>query len=347
MAIEQLDVDIIGPYLEANITGFKRLNSAEKFSDGQSNPTYLLTADSGQYVLRRQPHGDLLKSAHAVDREFRVIAALASSDVPVARALHLCEDRDVLGSLFYVMSYEQGRIFWNPALPKLDKRERASIFGEMTRVLAALHSIDVEAVGLADYGRPGSYFERQVSRWSQQYRATETENIEAMNQLIAWLPANMPEDDGQVSLIHGDYRLDNIIFYPTSTKALALLDWELSTLGHPYADLAYQCMQLRLDSDAIIPGLGDVDRRRLGIPTEQEYVDQYCSRRGLSGISDWNFYLAFGFFRFAAILQGVLKRAIDGNASSSKAFQYGALAPKLAMMATALIEGNPDHVSVR
>jgi len=340
MAIEHLDLDIVGSYLEANITGFKRLNSAEKFADGQSNPTFLLTADSGQYVLRRQPPGDLLKSAHAVDREFRVIDALASSDVPVARALHLCEDRDVIGSMFYVMSYEQGRIFWNPALLELDRPQRAAIFDETNRVLASLHAINVEAVGLADYGRPGSYFERQVSRWSQQYRATETENIEAMNQLMDWLPANMPEDDGQVSLIHGDYRLDNIIFHTSETKALALLDWELSTLGHPYADLAYQCMQLRLDSDAVIPGLGDVDRQRLGIPSEQEYVEQYCQRRGLNDILGWNFYLAFGFFRFAAILQGVLKRAIDGNASSSKAFQYGALAPKLATMAVELTGRN-------
>ena len=339
MTVDQLDLTVVGKYLEANVAGFKGLRNAQKFSDGQSNPTFLLNADSGQYVLRRQPPGELLKSAHAVDREFRVIAALASSDVPVARALHLCEDRDVIGSLFYLMSYEQGRIFWNPALPELDNIQRSDIYNEMNRVLAALHDVDIESVGLADYGRAGNYFERQVSRWSQQYRATETQNIEAMNRLIEWLPANMPDDDGKVSLIHGDFRIDNMIFHPTESKALALLDWELSTLGHPYADLAYQCMQLRLGSEAIVPGLGDVSRQKLGIPSEAEYVAQYCQRRGLAQIPNWNFYLVFGFFRFAAILQGVLKRAIDGNASSSKAFAYGALAPKLATMAVELIDG--------
>ena len=338
MAINQLDLGIVGKYLESNVAGFNGLKNAEKFSDGQSNPTFLLNADSGQYVLRRQPPGELLKSAHAVDREFRVIAALASSDVPVARALHLCEDRDVIGSMFYLMSYEQGRIFWNPALPELDNLQRTEIYKEMNRVLAALHDVDIEAVGLADYGRPGNYFERQISRWSQQYSATKTEGIDAMDRLMEWLPANMPEDDNKVSLIHGDFRIDNMIFHPTAPAALALLDWELSTLGHPYADLAYQCMQLRLGSDAIIPGLGDVAREQLGIPSEAEYVAQYCRLRGLAQIPNWNFYLVFSFFRFAAILQGVLKRAIDGNASSSKAFEYGALAPKLAVMAVELID---------
>ena len=338
MAVDQLDVDVVGSYLESSMPGFKGLNSAEKFADGQSNPTFLLNADSGQYVLRRQPPGELLKSAHAVDREYRVIDALAATDVPVATAHHLCEDRDIIGSLFYVMSYEQGRIFWHPALPDLDMNRRRAIYNEMNRVLAALHDVDVEKVGLADYGRPGNYFERQVGRWSKQYRASETQEIEAMNKLMAWLPANMPRDDGKVSLIHGDFRIDNIIFHATEDKALALLDWELSTLGHPYSDLAYQCMQWRLDGDAVIPGLGDVDRQQLGIPTEEEYVAQFCARRGLAEIPDWNFYLVFGFFRFAAILQGVLKRAIDGNASSHKAFDYGALAPRLAAMAVEIAE---------
>jgi aminoglycoside phosphotransferase (APT) family kinase protein len=337
MAIDQLDVDVIGPYLESHMSGFKGLKSAEKFADGQSNPTFLLNAESGQYVLRRQPPGELLKSAHAVDREYRVIEALAATDVPVAVAYHLCEDRAVIGSLFYVMSYEQGRIFWHPALPELDRNHRGAIYSEMNRVLAALHDVDVHKVGLADYGRPGNYFERQVGRWSKQYLASETQEIKAMHQLMEWLPANMPHDDGKVSLIHGDFRIDNIIFHATEDKALALLDWELSTLGHPYADLAYQCMQWRLHSDAVIPGLGDVDRQQLGIPTEAEYVAQYCKRRGLAEIPDWNFYLVFSFFRFAAILQGVLKRAIDGNASSHKAFDYGALAPGLAAMALEIV----------
>jgi len=338
MAVEQLDLDVVGPYLQAHIDGFDGLKSAEKFAGGQSNPTFLLTANSGQYVLRKQPPGKLLKSAHAVDREFRVIEALADTDVPVARAYHLCTDRDLIGGMFYVMSYENGRIFWDPALPDCDAPERAAIYNEMNRVLAALHDVAVDAVGLADYGRPGNYFERQISRWSAQYKASETEEIAAMDQLIVWLPANLPADDGQASLVHGDYRLDNIVFHPTEGRALAVLDWELSTLGHPYADLAYQCMQLRMGQDAVISGLGGLDRQKLGIPSEQEYVADYCRRRGLEDIPNWNFYIAFSFFRLAAILQGVLKRALDGNASSDRALEYGALAPKLANEAINVIE---------
>lgn len=337
MNIDTLDLQLLGGYLEARIGEFKGLRDATKFTGGQSNPTFLLTADSGQYVLRKQPPGVLLKSAHAVDREYRVIRALADSDVPVARAYHLCEDPEIVGSMFYVMSFEDGRIFWNPALPEVDRDERRRLYDEMNRVLAALHDVNTDAVGLADYGRPGNYFERQVGRWSKQYRASETETIEAMDRLIEWLPANMPDDDGQVSLIHGDYRMDNIIFRPNGPDALALLDWELSTLGHPYADLAYQCMQLRIGSSELVAGLGEVDRAALGIPTEEEYVAAYCSRRGLAGIPNWDFYIVFSYFRLAAILQGVLKRAIDGNASSKKAFDYGALAPRLARLAAELL----------
>jgi len=334
----QLDLDALTSYLLPRVPEIGELVSAGKFSDGQSNPTYLLTTTTGEYVLRRQPPGELLKSAHAVDREFRVIKALQGSEVPVARAIHLCQDRDVIGSLFYIMSYQRGRIFWDPTLPELDNSQRRDIYTEMNRVLAALHDIDVEAVGLIDFGRPGSYFERQISRWSGQYRASEIEPIPAMDKLIEWLPQNMPVDDGKVSLIHGDYRIDNIIFDNTTAEAKALLDWELSTLGHPYADLAYQCMQWRMNRDCVIPGLGDIERNSLGIPNEAEYVAQYCQRRGLASIPDWNFYLVFGFFRFAAILQGVLKRAVEGNASSKKAFDYGALAPVLAGKAVELIE---------
>jgi aminoglycoside phosphotransferase (APT) family kinase protein len=263
---------------------------------------------------------------------------LQGSEVPVARAIHLCADRSIIGSLFYVMSFVPGRIYWDPTLPELDADQRGAIYSEMNRVLAALHDVDVTAVGLDDFGRPGSYFERQISRWSGQYRATEIDSIPAMDKLIEWLPQNMPADDGKVSLIHGDYRIDNIIFETDGSRARALLDWELSTLGHPYADLAYQCMQWRMARDGVIPGLGDIERESLGIPSETQYVAQYCERRGLEGIPDWNFYLVFGFFRFAAILQGVLKRAVDGNASSRKAFEYGALAAPLANLAVALIE---------
>ena len=338
MVDERLDLGRLGSYLRTHVQEMGNLKSAEKFIDGQSNPTYLLDTESGQYVLRRQPAGELLKSAHAVDREFRVIKALQGSEVPVARAIHLCADRSIIGSLFYVMSFEPGRIYWDPTLPELDVGQHGAIYSEMNRVLAALHDIDVAAVGLDDFGRSGSYFERQISRWSGQYRATEIDPIPAMDKLIEWLPRNMPADDGKVSLIHGDYRIDNIIFETDGSKARALLDWELSTLGHPYADLAYQCMQWRMPSDGVIPGLGDIERESLGIPNEAQYVAQYCERRGLEGIPDWNFYLVFGFFRFAAILQGVLKRAVDGNASSPKAFEYGALAPPLASLAVALIE---------
>jgi len=338
MAEDQLDRSRLESYLAQNVPQIGQLHCLEKFSDGQSNPTYLLDTSTGQFVLRRQPPGELLKSAHAVDREFRVIKALRGGEVPVAQAIHLCQDREVIGSLFYLMSYEAGRIFWDPTLPGLTPAERGDIYNEMNRVLAALHDVDVEAAGLADFGRAGSYFERQVSRWSGQYRATEIEAIPAMDRLIEWLPQNLPHDDGEVSLIHGDFRIDNIIFDPQRPRAKALLDWELSTLGHPYADLAYQCMQWRMARDCVIPGFGDTDRVALGVPTELDYVRQYCDRRGLEGIPDWNFYLVFGFFRFAAILQGVLKRAVDGNASSRKAFEYGALAPVLARQALELID---------
>ncbi len=334
----QLDTAKLNRYLEARLDGFKGLQQASKFGDGQSNPSFLLHASSGEYVLRMQPLGELLKSAHAVDREFRVIGALQHSEVPVAQALHFCDDRDVLGSLFYIMSYEAGRIFWDPALPDLSRPERSNIYDEMNRVLAALHDIDIDAVGLADYGKPGNYFERQVGRWSKQYRASETSLIPAMEKLIDWLPQNLPADDARVSLIHGDYRIDNIIFESNACRARALLDWELSTLGHPFADLAYQCMQWRLPQDAVIAGLGDSDRGKLGIPDEAEYVARYCQRRGLSAIANWNFYLVFSFFRFAAILQGVLKRALDGNASSEKAFAYGALAPILCDQAIDILD---------
>ena len=333
MSSADLSIDDLGPYLEKAVDGFRRLRAIEKFSGGQSNPTYLLTADSGQYVLRRKPFGELLKSAHAVEREFRVMQALANTDVPVPRMLHLCEDTDVIGSVFFVMSFVKARLFWDPALPELDNQGRSAIFDAMNRALAALHSVDIDAVGLADFGYPGNYFERQVSRWTKQYRASETENIAAMDQLIDWLPANMPPDDGRVSLIHGDYRLDNILFAENSYNAIALLDWELSTLGHPFADLAYQCMQLRMPQDSVICGLGGVDRASLGIPTEAAYVADYCDRTELEDIPNWTFYLVFSFFRFAAILQGVMKRAIDGNASSDQAFAYGALTAPLAKMA--------------
>lgn len=323
-AQQNLPLERLGTCLERAIPGFCGLREVRKFPGGQSNPTYLLEAESGRYVLRRKPSGELLKSAHAVDREYRVIRALAGSAVPVPAALYLCDDDSVIGSMFYVMEHLDGRVLWDPTLPELSNERRARIYDEMNRVLVALHSVNPVATGLADFGQPGSYYARQVSRWSKQYRAAETTRVDAMERLMSWLGARIPADDGRVSLVHGDYRLDNLMFHPGEDRIIAVLDWELSTLGHPYADLAYQCMQWRLPAgQAALRGLGDVDRVALGIPDERSYVASYCERMGIDAIGDWNFYLAVSFFRLAAICQGVYKRGIDGNASSAEALRYG------------------------
>ena len=332
------DTEKLARYLEEQVEGFKGPLTAEKFPGGQSNPTFCISAASGKYVLRRKPPGKLLKSAHAVDRECRVISALGPTEVPVAKAYHLCEDDSVIGSMFFLMEYIDGRVMWDPSLPESSPRERGAIYTEMNRVLAALHSVNIEAVGLKDYGRPGSYFERQIGLWTKQYQASATETIPAMDKLAAWLAQNMPADDGRVAIAHGDFRLDNMMFHPTESKVAALVDWELSTLGHPFADLAYQCMQLRMPHMGIMSGLGGVDRASLGIPSEEEYVAQYCERMGIESIPHWHFYLAFSFFRLAAILQGVKRRALDGNASSDKAMKMGELVKPLAEMAVQLLE---------
>lgn len=336
--VNSLDTARLAAYLETRIDGFQGPLTAEKFAGGQSNPTFLLKARNGNYVLRRQPPGALLKGAHAVDREFRVLAALKDTDVPVAHAFHLCDDREVIGSMFYVMSFEQGNIFWDPALPELPREQRAPHYSELIRVLAALHDVNIHTAGLADYGRSGNYYERQVGLWTKQYRAAETETIDAMETLIAWLPANMPADDGQIGMVHGDYRLDNLIFHPTEPRVLAVLDWELSTLGHPLADLAYFCMCLRLPSGGHISGLANKNREELGVPTEAALVAHYCQLRGIDAIEHWHFYLIFSFFRLAAIVQGVRKRGLDGNASSDKAVQVGSMVGQMAQLAVELIE---------
>jgi aminoglycoside phosphotransferase (APT) family kinase protein len=338
-ASPSLPLDHLGTYLETHIPGFRGLQRATKFSDGQSNPTFLLEAQSGRYVLRRKPHGVLLASAHAVDREYRVIRALATTNVPVPKAVLLCADDSVIGSMFYVMEFLDGRTLWNHALPKFSIEQRSRIYEELNRVLAALHSVDVNAVGLADYGRPGDYYARQISRWSRQYRASETGKSHSMERLIAWLESNVPADDGRRCLVHGDYRLDNVMFHRDEPRAIAVLDWELSTTGHPFADLAYQCATWRFPHDAdLMPGLGGVDRRSLGIPTEEEYIAMYCRRTGVDGIAHWNFYLAVSYFRLAAICQGVYKRGLDGNASSTRATQYGHLAEFIARTACDLLD---------
>ena len=335
-----IDEAALAPYLERHVDGFLGLESVEKFKAGQSNPTYLLKASSGRYVLRAKPPGQLLKSAHQVDREYTVMKALAGSTVPVPKVLHLAPEDSPIGRMFYVMGFMDGRIFWDPALPEIaSSPERAAIYDSMNATLAALHDVDVGAVGLADYGRPGNYFERQIGRWTSQYRASETGAVGEMDALIVWLENHVPADDGVVSLVHGDYRLDNMIFHPTAPRVIAVLDWELSTLGHPYADIAYQCMQWRLPHTSGFRGLGGIDRAVLGLPSEEAYVARYCERRGIDGIDNWTFYLAFSFFRLAAICQGVYKRALDGNASNpEKAKTYGEAVRLLSALAVELID---------
>jgi len=293
-----------------------------QFKGGQSNPTYLITAGERRYALRRKPPGKLLPSAHAVDREYRVMTALADTDVPVPKTYALCEDAEVIGTAFFVMDYVEGRVLWDPTLSELSRGERKAHYDELNRVIAALHRVDPAAVGLADYGKPGNYLARQIDRWSRQYRASETERIEAMDRLIEWLPANVPPGD-ETSIVHGDYRIDNVVFHPTEPRILAVLDWELSTLGHPLADFAYHCMTWRMPEGAHARGLAGADFAALGIPTEREYVAMYCRRTGRDRIDHFEYYLAYNMFRLAAILQGVMARALQGNAASAEALEAG------------------------
>jgi aminoglycoside phosphotransferase (APT) family kinase protein len=326
-------------WAEAHVQGWRGPSAAKKFATGQSNPTYLIEAPSGRYVLRRKPPGKLLKSAHMIEREFRVLRALEGTGFPAPRALALCEDDSVIGTAFYIMAHVDGRIFWDPALPELPREGRRPIYDAMNEGLAKLHAIDVAAAGLSDFGRPGSYFARQLQRWTEQYRASETETVDDMDRLIVWLGQNVPADDGRVALVHGDWRIDNMIFDAHSSRLLAVLDWELSTLGHPFADLAYQCMQWRLPNAGAFRGLAGVDRAAFGIPTEADYVADYCRRAGLKAIPDWTFLIAFSFFRVAAIVQGVYKRSLDGNASNpERARQMGEAVPLMARLAMKAVE---------
>lgn len=332
------DIEALAGELHEIVPGFSGLHVVEKFNTGQSNPTYRVKADSGVYVLRAKPPGKLLKSAHQVDREYRVMKALGEQGVPVPKMLALAGDDSSIGRMYFVMELVEGRIFWDPDLKKLDNQERAGIYDAMNETLARLHLVDPEAAGLGDFGRPGNYFARQISRWGDQYIASKTDEIDAMNRLMSWLQDNVAEDD-KVAVVHGDYRLDNMIFAAKEPKVLALIDWELSTLGNPLADLAYQCMQWRLPHDSGFRGLGGLDRKALGIPTEDEYVAKYVERTG-ARIDNWTFYLAFSFFRLASILQGVYKRSLDGNASNPERAQaMGKSVPMMAEMAVKIIDG--------
>ena len=336
---QRFDEASLGRWLHAHLEGFAGLDRIEQFRGGQSNPTFLLTAaDGAQYVLRRKPAGALLPSAHAVDREFRVICALHGSDVPVARPLCLCTDESVIGTMFYVMEYVAGRNFWDATFPGMTAPERAALYDEMNRVMVALHTLDYAAAGLADYGKPGNYFARQIGRWSGQYRASETERIAAMEKLLLWLPANVPAGE-ETALVHGDYRLDNLIFHPRSPRMLAVVDWELSTLGHPLADFSYHVMLWRLPA-AESGGLHGLDLVSLGIPSEADYIATYCARTGRPAIEPrlWEFCMAYNLFRIACIQQGIMKRVLEGTAASRHAREAGAKARPTAEFAWHQVE---------
>jgi len=326
----RFDVAHLERYLRANVEGFAGPLAVEQFKGGQSNPTYRLVAGSGHYAMRTKPGpaAKLLPSAHAVEREFRVITALGRAGIPVPRTYCLCEDENIIGRAFYIMECVEGRVSWDQALPGMAPAERSAIYDEMNRVMAALHKVDYASIGLADYGKPGNYFARQIGRWSKQYRASETGKIEAMDKLIAWLPGNIPPGD-EISIVHGDYRLDNLIFHPNEPRILAILDWELSTLGHPLADFSYHCMSWHIPPGHF-RGIAGLDLASLGIPSEAQYIAAYCRRTGRDSIGHWDFYLAYSMFRLAAILQGIMKRALDGIASSQQARDAGERARPLA-----------------
>ncbi len=318
-------------YMRDHVDGFEGPIGVKKFKGGQSNPTYLITTPSKKYVLRRKPPGKLLPSAHAVDREYKVMSALGRQGFPVPKTYALCEDPDIIGTAFFIMDFVEGRIFWNSSLPEVGKEERAPLFHALTDTIAELHMIDYEAVGLGDYGKPGNYFERQIGRWSKQYQAAETETIDEMNNLIGWLPTAIPDDDA-TSIVHGDFRFDNVIMHPAEPKAIAVLDWELSTLGHPLADFTYYLMVWHFPP-MVRGGLAGLDLEDLGIPPLEETVERYGARTGRGSIPDLNFCLAYNMFRLGSIAQGVYARALQGNASSPQGLALGEQIRPLAILA--------------
>lgn len=340
-ASHAFDVAALERWLAHELPGFQGPLSIEQFKGGQSNPTYKLVTPGGAWVMRSKPGpaAKLLPSAHAIEREYRVMQALAATAVPVPRMVALCEDEAVIGRAFYLMDFVAGRVLWDPALPGMSPAERAAIHDEANRVIAALHTVDVGAVGLADYGRPGNYFERQIARWSKQYQASVTEPIAEMDRLIDWLPQRLPagaRDERQVAVVHGDFRLDNLVFAPDAPRVVAVLDWELSTLGHPLADFSYHCMAWHIPP-GMFRGLGGLDLAALGIPSEADYLRRYCERTGRADaqalMADWTFYLAYNLFRLASITQGIAKRVVDGTASSAQAKATGAATRPLAELA--------------
>jgi len=341
------DTAALERWLAARLPGFAGPLTVEMFKGGQSNPTYKLITPQRAYVMRAKPGpvAKLLPSAHAIEREFRVMSALAATEVPVAQMHLLCEDESVIGRAFYVMECVEGRVLWEQSLPGMANATRSAIYDEMNRVMAALHRVHPDAVGLADFGKPGNYFERQIGRWSKQYQASITQPIPEMDRLIDWLPKNVPamaRDESLISVVHGDYRLDNLMFHASEARVLAVLDWELSTLGHPLADFSYHCMSWHIPP-GLFRGIGGLDVKALGIPTEDEYIARYCERTGFATPAqlkaDWAFYLAYNMFRLAAILQGIAKRVEAGTASSEQAVRSAAGARPMAEMAWRFANG--------
>jgi len=335
----QIDAAALSRYLKAHVDGFEGTLTMEQFKGGQSNPTFKLAAGGRNYVMRAKPGpaAKLLPSAHAIEREYRVQDALSKSGFPAARMFTLCEDESVIGRAFYIMEMVEGRVLWDQSLPGMSPDQRGAIYAEMNRVIARLHGIDYKAIGLESFGKPGNYFGRQIERWTRQYRMSETEKIPAMDSLIEWLPKNIPAGD-ETAIVHGDYRLDNMIFHPTEPRVLAILDWELSTLGHPMADFSYHCMSWHI-APGQFRGIQGLDFARMGVPTEDAYIAMYAANSGKSvNTRDWGFYLAYNMFRMCGILQGIMKRYVDGTAASPQALDAGRRAKPMAEMGWAEVE---------